>query len=151
MSAFVPPPSQPDQPTQPSEEAVLAAADAIVAAFSATDTDRYFAGFASDASFVFHSEPARIESRGEYERLWNGWIAGGWRVLDCTSTQRRVQSFPGGAVFSHSVETSVHTGERDESYRERETIVFRVDDDGGLSAIHEHLSAPTTPEGSPAP
>ena len=48
-------------------------------------------------------------------------------------------------MFTHSVDTTVDTGDGTESYRERETIVFRV---GGrrmpharLVAVHEHLSA----------
>jgi hypothetical protein len=56
-----------------------------------------------------------------------------------------VQPFPGGAVLTHSVETTVDTGEGTESYRERESIVFRVEaaTDAAASrlvAVHEHLS-----------
>jgi hypothetical protein len=56
-----------------------------------------------------------------------------------------VQTFPGGAVFTHSVDTTVDTGEGTESYRERESIVFRVEGAAGASsqrlvAMHEHLS-----------
>lgn len=123
----------------PGEAEVLAAADAIVAAFAATDGDRYFAGFAPDATFLFHTEPDRLEDRGAYERLWAGWVESGWRVLSCDSTNRRVQSYPGGAVFSHDVATRVDTGEGEDAYRERETIVFRTAGDG-LVAVHEHLS-----------
>jgi hypothetical protein len=60
-------------------------------------------------------------------------------VRDCTSSNQLVQTFPGGAVFSHDVATTVATADGDEDLRERETIVFRSDDDG-LIAIHEHLS-----------
>ena len=135
---------------RPTEAEVLGAADSIVEAFSATDTDAYFAGFADDASFVFHTEPRRLESRGDYERLWRGWVDGGWRVTDCRSDDRRVQVFPGGAVFSHTVATSVVTEDRPESYVERETIVFAVTGAGDgtrLVAVHEHLSA--LPGGEP--
>ncbi|MHA6669614.1 YybH family protein [Homoserinimonas sp. A447] len=123
----------------PSEQEVLDAASAIVAAFAATDRDRYFAGFAPDATFIFHTEPARIDSRAEYERLWSGWVDSGWRVLECASTQPAVQSFPGGAVFSHNVFTRVEADGTEDAYRERETIVFRADGDQ-LVAMHEHLS-----------
>ena len=126
-------------PDTPSRDQVEAAASAIVDAFAATDGDRYFAAFAPDASFVFHSEPARLDDRAAYERLWAEWVEGGWRVVSCTSSDRHVQSFPGGAVFSHSVDTSVETPDGGESYRERETIVFRADGDA-LVAVHEHLS-----------
>ena len=123
----------------PTEEEVAHAASAIVAAFTATDGDLYFAGFAPEATFVFHTEPDRLGARAEYERLWSGWVESGWRVLECESTNRLVQPFPSGAVFSHDVFTRVDTGEAEDAYRERETIVFRVDGDN-LLAVHEHLS-----------
>lgn len=123
----------------PSTEEVLAAADAIIDAFAATDGERYFAGFAPEASFLFHTESARLDDRAAYEALWQGWVEGGWRVLDCRSTARLVQSYPGGAIFSHDVATRVDTGEGEDAYRERETIVFRVDGEQ-LLAVHEHLS-----------
>lgn len=123
----------------PHEQEVLDAASAIVDAFAATDGDRYFARFAPEATFIFHTEPARLGDRAEYERLWAGWVEGGWRVLECQSSQQVVQPFPGGAVFSHNVFTRVNAGGTEEAYRERETIVFRLDVDQ-LVAIHEHLS-----------
>ena len=125
--------------TEPNREDVLAAASDIVDAFAATDAPRYFATFAPDATFVFHTEPARLDDRAAYERLWAGWLEGGWRVVSCTSSDPLVQTFPGGAIFSHSVATTVETGEGTDSYRERETIVFRADP-AGLIAVHEHLS-----------
>jgi ketosteroid isomerase-like protein len=123
----------------PTQSEVAAAADAIVAAFAKTDTERYFACFAADASFIFHPEPTRLNSRAAYEALWQSWLTSGWRVLSCRSEDRLVQAFPGGAVFSHTVATSVDTGSATESYSERESIIFRLDGDG-LVAIHEHLS-----------
>lgn len=135
------------QQTHPTREQVLSAASAIVDAFAATDGERYFATFAPDATFLFHTEAERLNDRAAYERLWADWLASGWRVVSCTSSDPLVQTFPGGAVFSHSVDTTVETGEGRESYRERETIVFRVEpavDDRGdgpaLVAVHEHLS-----------
>ncbi|QZY51228.1 YybH family protein [Leucobacter tenebrionis] len=131
----------------PTEAEVLAAADAIIEAFAATDTDAYFAGFAPDASFVFHPEPARLNSRAEYEALWAGWLASGWRVTACSSSERLVQTFPGGAVFSHTVATSIDSADGPDSYVERESIIFRSVEDG-LEAIHEHLSTVPTEEGA---
>ncbi|QIM18061.1 nuclear transport factor 2 family protein [Leucobacter coleopterorum] len=128
----------------PSEAAVLAAADNIIRAFADTDTEAYFAGFASDATFIFHPEAARLDSREAYEQLWSSWLEAGWRVTACTSTDRLVQAFPGGAVFSHTVATSIDSNDGPDSYVERESIIFRADEDGSLTAIHEHLS--TTPE-----
>jgi ketosteroid isomerase-like protein len=126
-------------PTTPSEQDVLDAASAIVDAFAATDGERYFSLFAPDATFVFHTEPERLDDRAAYERLWRDWVDSGWSVTSCASSGRRVQVFPGGAVFTHSVSTSVQTADGPESYAERETIVFRSDA-GALIAIHEHLS-----------
>jgi ketosteroid isomerase-like protein len=125
--------------TTPDPAEVEAAASAIVDAFTATDADRYFAAFAPDATFVFHPEPRRLDDRAQYERLWAEWVASGWRVTSCASTDRRAQVFDGGAVFTHTVDTSVVTADGPESYRERETIVFVVDR-GELVAVHEHLS-----------
>lgn len=125
--------------TTPHPRAVEAAAAAIVDAFAANDAERYFATFAPDASFVFHNEPHRLDDRAAYERLWGEWVAGGWRVTACASSERRSQVFDGGAVFSHTVDTSVDTADSPQSYRERETIVFVAHDDG-LVAVHEHLS-----------
>ncbi|WP_181275566.1 YybH family protein [Brevibacterium oceani] len=130
----------PESHAEPRIAEVLAAADAIVAAFASTDTQAYFAGFAPDATFVFHPEAKRFDSRAEYEDTWQGWIAEGWSVVDCRSSERLVQTFPGGAVFSHTVDTTVETPDGRESYRERESIVFRLLGDARLIAVHEHLS-----------
>ncbi|NQD42861.1 YybH family protein [Glutamicibacter halophytocola] len=126
----------------PSEQDVLSAATRIVEAFGATSTQEYFSLFAPEASFIFHPEATRLDDRASYEQLWNSWLAEGWRVASCRSTNQLVQVFPGGAVFSHTVETSTNA----DSYVERETIVFRQEGDGSLTAIHEHLS--TVPEES---
>ncbi len=132
---------------EPTPDDVLAAADAIVDAFAATDGERYFATFAPDATFLFHTEPQRLNDREAYERLWAEWIGAGWQVVSCRSSDRLVQTFPGGAVFTHTVDTTVDTGDGQEAYRERETIVFRVPpsqngdaSSTGLIAVHEHLS-----------
>ena len=124
----------------PTEQEVRQAAQALVDAFAATDTARYFAGFAPEASFIFHSEPRRLEGRAAYEELWASWISDGWRVLACESANSLITAFAGGAVFAHDVATTVRTNAGEESYRERETIIFRSEPDGKLLAIHEHLS-----------
>ncbi|MHA7240326.1 nuclear transport factor 2 family protein [Arthrobacter sp. TMS1-12-1] len=121
------------------EAEVLAAADALVVAFRATDTDAYFRCFAPDASFVFHSEPRRLEDRAAYEELWAGWMADGWRVTDCISSDPRVQVFGTTAVFSHHVRTTTAVGGTSETTSERETIVFRRAG-ASIDAVHEHLS-----------
>ncbi len=124
---------------EPTSDEVIREAAAIVDAFSETDGERYFACFAPDATFCFYPEPARLDDRASYERLWAQWTADGWSVRDCTSSNQLVQTFPGGAVFSHDVATTVATADGDEHLRERETIVFRSDGDR-IVAIHEHLS-----------
>ncbi|MGW6174246.1 YybH family protein [Arthrobacter sp. NPDC055138] len=131
----------------PSIEQVKDAAAKIVSAFAATDTDRYFAGFAPDASFVFHTEQERLDSRAAYESLWTEWLNDGWRVVACQSSNQHVTVFPGGAVFVHDVATTVALPDGEDSYRERETIVFRNDERGSLVAVHEHLS-PVSPAGA---
>lgn len=65
-------------------------------------------------------------------------------MTECTSTDRLVQRFLGGAVFSHTVATAIDSDDGADSYVERESIIFRLAEDGGLIAIHEHLS--TVPE-----
>jgi ketosteroid isomerase-like protein len=143
-------------PTEPDRDEVLAAAAVIVDAFAATDGERYFATFAPEATFIFHTEAERLANRAAYERIWAEWVAGGWRVISCRSSDQLAQPFPGGAVFTHTVDTTVDTGDGTESYRERETIVFRSDTQGDsaaprLVAVHEHLSplpAPAEPAAS---
>ncbi len=124
---------------EPFHDEVRRAAAEIVDAYAATETDAYFACFAPDATFCFHTEPARLNDRAAYERLWRDWVSHGWRVRSCASSAPLVQTFPGGAVFTHDVATTVDTPDRQGSYRERETIVFRAEADR-LIAIHEHLS-----------
>lgn len=133
--------------TTPTNAEVAAAADAIVVAFAAGDTAAYFRGFAPDATFIFHPEPERLNSRAAYEHEWSGWLADGWCVTSCESTDQLIQAFPGGAVFSHTVATSIETNDGPDSYIERETIVFVRAEDGELVAIHEHLS--TVPAAGP--
>jgi ketosteroid isomerase-like protein len=124
---------------EPHRDEVRRAAAAIVDAYAATETEAYFACFAPEATFCFHTEPARLNDRAAYERLWHDWTSHGWRVRSCVSSAQLVQTFPGGAVFTHDVATTVETPDGQDSYRERETIVFRADAEQ-LIAIHEHLS-----------
>jgi ketosteroid isomerase-like protein len=125
--------------TQLTTEQVLVAADRLVAAFAATDTQAYFACFAPDATFAFHTEPALLADRAAYEREWAGWLAEGWRVKSCTSTDRRVQLVGDVAVLTHEVETTTSSPGGSTTTRERESIVFALDGDS-VVAVHEHLS-----------
>lgn len=122
------------------EDEVLAAADRLVAAFAATDTAGYFDCFASDASFLFHTEAARFGDRAAYEQAWGEWLADGWRVLSCESTDRLVQVYGATAVLTHRVRTVTAVGGVETATDERETIVFALRE-GRLLGVHEHLSA----------
>ena len=122
-------------------EEVLAAAAEVVRAFGSGDIDGYFGCFAQDATFVFHTTPGVLESREDYRQEWASWEhADGFRVLECTSSEQRVQDLGDVAVFTHRVRTRVHAAGEQAALRERETIVFRRADDGRWLAVHEHLS-----------
>ena len=118
--------------------AVAEAADRLVDAFARHDRDAYFACFAPDATFLFHTTVGLLPSRDAYASLWRDWEAEGFRVLGCTTSNRRIDLVTTDiAILTHEVRTRL-AGVDDEQY-ERETIVFRQDADGWL-AIHEHLS-----------
>lgn len=122
------------------ERAVLAAIDKIIDDFGHHRREAYFSGFAEEATFVFHTSGRRLESRAEYEEVWAGWERdNGFAVLECTSTNRRVQLLDEVAVFSHDVETRVRIDGVEELQHERESIVMR-ELDGEWLCVHEHLS-----------
>lgn len=124
---------------------VTAAAARIVDAFARTDTDAYFSEFHPTATFVFHPEASRLDDRAAYEALWASWLADGWRVVSCASSEALVQLLGDTAIFTHTVVTTAGVPGDDATTRERETIVFQRQTDGGVLAVHEHLStAPTT-------
>ncbi len=133
-------------PTAPgalSREEVQEAADRLVAAFAATDTEAYFAAFSPQATFIFHPEAQRLGSRSAYRTLWDSWLASGWRVLECRSSEQDIQLLGATAVFSHRVATTVQIGREGglETSDERETIIFSRASDGSVVCVHEHLSA----------
>jgi uncharacterized protein (TIGR02246 family) len=123
------------------DQEVLASADALVRAFASGDRTAYFACFAPDATFVFHTTPQRLGSRAAYEALWEQWVTeDGFAVVSCSSTDQVVQVLgPDAAVFAHGVTTVVEVGGIREELHERETIVF-AKRDGVWMAVHEHLS-----------
>lgn len=128
------------------EAAVLAAADSLIAAFGHHDVERYFAAFRPDASFVFYTHPERLESVQQYRDVWRHWERdSGFHVVECRSSNRRVDVYGTCAVFTHDVLTTIeNTDEASASITtvtsERETIVFARSDNGWL-AVHEHLSS----------
>jgi ketosteroid isomerase-like protein len=118
---------------------VLTATDELIAAFAATDTAAYFAWFTPDATFVFHPEDRRFDDRAAYEAVWASWLAAGWRVVSCVSSDRLVQIFGDVAVLTHTCDAVTSVDGQETTLRERETIVF-VRDGDRLLAVHEHLS-----------
>ena len=121
------------------EADALGAVDRIIDDIAHHRRDAYFAGFAPDATFLFHNVDHRLESRQAYETLWADWESEGFQVLSCSSTNRRIQLFGSIAVFSHDVETKVKLAGVAETSRERESIVLGLID-GVWLGIHEHLS-----------
>ncbi len=115
------------------------AAAEIVDAFARHDRERYFAGFADDATFLFHAAPELLRSRAEYEDQWRSWEAEGFRVVGCRTSDADLRMIADGvAVLTHRVRTRLAGA--DEELRERETIVLRRESDGRWLGVHEHLS-----------
>ncbi|MGZ0786964.1 YybH family protein [Pseudomonas saponiphila] len=129
---------------------VLNAAAELVAAFARNDREAYFAAFSADASFVFYTLPQPLLSRDAYQALWDQWRAeDGFEVLSCTSSNAVVSLQGDVAVFIHDVATRLRMQGEQHFSQERETIVFRKQQQGLWLACHEHLSA--MPEGLPPP
>ncbi|OBZ92582.1 ketosteroid isomerase [Pararhizobium polonicum] len=121
--------------------AVLAAADSLIDAFSRHDREKYFAAFSKDATFIFHNLDRPLKNRAAYEAEWALWeTRDGFRVLSCRSSDRNLQLLGNVSIFSHSVETQAEFGGEAVTSRERETIVFEKQPDGAWLAVHEHLS-----------
>ncbi|MCX7277955.1 MAG: nuclear transport factor 2 family protein [Burkholderiales bacterium] len=128
--------------TTPSHaDGVLQAARTLVDAFSRHDTQAYFAAFAPEASFIFHTYATVLPTRAAYQALWAEWErAIGFRVLSCRSQDATVQMLGEVGVFCHQVHTVVGTHDGEIALDERETIVFQRYADGQWLAVHEHLS-----------
>lgn len=131
-------------PTPSSGNGVLQAARSLVDAFARHDTPAYFAAFAPEASFIFHTHATVLPTRAAYQALWAEWErAIGFRVLSCRSQDARVQMLGQEGevgVFCHQVHTVVGTHDGEMALDERETIVFQRGADGQWLAVHEHLS-----------
>lgn len=120
---------------------VLAAAAKIVDDFGNHRTAEYFAGFSSDASFMFYTHTERLDSRAAYESLWAKWESeDGFKVHGCRSSNQLVQLIgEDAAVFTHLVSSDIEFAGGVSTLEERETIVFAKVDAIWL-AVHEHLS-----------
>ena len=129
---------------------VLKAAAELVSAFARNDRDAYFGAFTADASFVFHTLEQPLLSRDAYQALWDRWRSeDGFEVLNCTSSNAFVSLQGDVAIFIHDVATELRMQGELHFSQERETIVFRREQQGLWLACHEHLSA--MPEGLPSP
>ena len=120
---------------------ILSAGDKVVRDFGRHSKSEYFSSFAPEATFLFHTHPARLESRQEYESLWDSWeVNDGFRVLACTSKNQRVQVIDNRfAIFTRDVETKAEFSGVTSTTFEKETIVFVLEGDNWV-AVHEHLS-----------
>lgn len=128
--------------TDTRHDAVQHAAQALIEAFASNDTEAYFAAFADDATFLFHTLPAPLLSRAAYRDVWAGWQADGFAVLGCQSRNAHISVQGDVAIFMHDVDTHVRFGDEESHFSERETIVFRQYGARWL-ACHEHLSVET--------
>jgi ketosteroid isomerase-like protein len=134
--------THPPTHTEPlTEDEVLAAAAHMVAVFGRNDTAAYFDCFDESATFLFYYEPDRLNSRADYERLWESWMREGIRVTSCRSLNQRVQIAGSCGLFLHDVESTFARDGEVDFRRERETIVFARVADGSVRCIHEHLSS----------
>ncbi|WP_043309986.1 nuclear transport factor 2 family protein [Pseudomonas sp. ML96] len=124
------------------EQQVLQAARTLVEAFASNDTEGYFAAFSTDATFVFHTTTLPLIGRAAYRALWDDWQRDGFRVLACASSNPVVSLQGELAIFIHDVATRLQVGGEVVESLERETIVFRQQQEQGRwLACHEHLSA----------
>jgi ketosteroid isomerase-like protein len=123
------------------ESEVREAVERLVAAFGEGRLDDYFSAFHPDSSFVFYTADQRLESVADYRALWERWVKeDGFAVLDCRTSDTRVQLWGDVAVVSYSVRTSVRSRGQESVVDERETIVLARQADGRWLGVHEHLS-----------
>lgn len=123
------------------EEEVREAVGALVTAFGEGRLKDYFDSFHPGCTFVFHTVDRRLESVDEYRSLWRRWVAEeGLEVLDCRTSDTRLQVWGDVAVVTHSVWTRARTHEGEQDLDERETIVLARQADGRWLGVHEHLS-----------
>ena len=123
---------------------VSTAATALVAAFGTHNRDVYFDAFSPTATFIFHNHDAVLESRSAYEKLWDEWVADGFKVLGCRSADQQITMLGTDvAVFTHTVRTELADGDGSITSGERETIIFQKIN-GRWLGVHEHLSVDPT-------
>lgn len=127
--------------TRSDELAVRTAVDQLVAAFGRGDLPAYFGAFHRDASFLFYTTPRPLEGVDSYRSEWDRWASvDGFEVLECRTSDTRVEVWSDVAIVTHAVATRSRTHAGVADTHERETIVFQRQADGRWLAIHEHLS-----------
>lgn len=132
------------------QEQVLQAARDLVTAFANNDREAYFDAFTADATFVFYTLAQPLLSRDAYREVWDGWRReDGFEVIECTSSNAVVSLQGDVAIFMHDVATQLRMQGEMCFSQERETIVFRQQQEGRWLACHEHLSA--APSTLPSP
>ncbi|MCW5624758.1 MAG: nuclear transport factor 2 family protein [Burkholderiales bacterium] len=133
--------------TEAAKQEVLAAAKKLLDAFAANDLDGYFGSFAPEATFIFHSVAEPLRSTAAYRAAWAEWEkAIDLRIVGCTCFDQDVRFLtPDVALYSHSVRVEASTTAGVEQRKERETVVFVRQPDGGWLALHEHLSKDPNP------
>ena len=120
---------------------VRAAATHLIESFGAFRADAYFACFAPEATFLFHTTDRLLGSRAEYEQEWASWVDSGFEVMSCATHDQRIDLLTADvAVFTHRVLTTVADADGVHDLVERESIVFRREPSGEWLAVHEHLS-----------
>ena len=125
-------------------EEVMKAARNLVSFFGNGQVKEYFACFSPESDFIFYTHSTRLNSRSEYEVLWNTWVEeNGFEVLGCQSTSQNIRILDSNnAVFTHDVTTQIKSSNGSETILERETIIFSLFG-GQWLAVHEHLSPRT--------
>lgn len=131
-----------EESTSPDIRQVRDAYAQLMNAFASGDSDRYFACFHEDASFLFPGEPL-LEPRSAYRSSWLRWQDEGVRFTEVVADDVRVRVFGDTAVVTHHIVTTVNAGGNATVDRERESIIFTRTAEGWL-AIHEHLSPTDT-------
>lgn len=124
-----------------SVEKVRNAANVLVEHFGAGRIKEYFSCFSPDADFIFYTHAERLPSRAAYEALWKSWeMDFDFKVNSCKSSNQAIKILRNNvAIFTHDVTTCITNNNGTETLKERETIVFSLEDDCWI-AIHEHLS-----------
>mgnify|MGYP006272392089 CR=1 FL=1 len=122
------------------EQGVPQQAAHLVSCFAQHDFEKYFECFAEDTVFIFHTTKDVLKNKSEYQKEWKSWEKDwGFKVKSCQSSNQIVQMFDDVAIFSHTVDTTLNSTDGEKSFTERETIVFKFQDNKWI-AVHEHLS-----------